>query len=111
MGRKARPKIPRTLRQVDLRGRLRVGGAASLNEASELFGWMARSVTKTAACLTEGIRAMLNHSRFVIENALSGPVILNIEPECAHFPLASGETVTVQDTFEKEPVTLKIESD
>jgi hypothetical protein len=54
---------------------------------------------------------MPNHSRFVIENNLSGPVILNIEPEGAHIPLASGETVTVQDTFEKEPVTLKIESD
>jgi hypothetical protein len=55
--------------------------------------------------------AMPHHSRFVIQNDLSGPVILNIEPECVHFSLASGEKVTVQDTFEKEPVTLKVESD
>jgi hypothetical protein len=54
---------------------------------------------------------MTKHSRFVIQNDLSGPVILNVEPECVHFSLAAGEKVTVQDTFEKEPVTLKVESE
>ncbi len=54
---------------------------------------------------------MTHHSRFVLQNDLSGPVILNIEPECAHFSLASGEKVIVCDTFEKEPVTLRVESD
>ena len=54
---------------------------------------------------------MTNHSRFVIQNGLSGPVTVNIEPECVQITLSSGERVTVQDTFEKEPVTLKVESD
>jgi hypothetical protein len=54
---------------------------------------------------------MAHHSRFVIQNHLSGPVIVNIEPECLHVSLAAGEQVTVQDTFDKEPVTLKVESD
>ena len=54
---------------------------------------------------------MTNHSRFVIQNDLSGPVVLNIEPEGVPFPLASGEKVTVWDTFESEPVTLRVESD
>ena len=54
---------------------------------------------------------MINHSRFVIQNDLPGPVIVNIEPECVQIALSSGEKVTVQDRFEREPVTLKIESD
>ena len=54
---------------------------------------------------------MTNRSRFVIQNELSGPLVVNVEPESVHFPLASGDRVTVQDTFEKEPVTLKIECD
>jgi hypothetical protein len=54
---------------------------------------------------------MTRHSRFVIQNDLSRPVILNIEPECAHFSLASGEKLTVCDTFKTEPVTLRVESD
>ena len=54
---------------------------------------------------------MNNHSRFVIQNDLSAAVIVNIEPESFEFPLASGEKVTIKDAFEKEPVTLKVESD
>jgi hypothetical protein len=54
---------------------------------------------------------MPNHNRFVIQNDLSGPVIVNIEPESIHCSLAAGEKVTVKDTFEKEPVTLKVEFD
>ena len=54
---------------------------------------------------------MPNHSRFLIQNHLSGPVILNIEPECVHLSLAAGDIVAVLDTFEREPVTLRIESD
>ncbi len=54
---------------------------------------------------------MPNHSRFLIQNHLSGPVILNIEPECVHFSLAAGDIVAVVDTFEREPVTLRVESD
>jgi hypothetical protein len=36
---------------------------------------------------------------------------LNIEPEGVQFSLASGEKVIVRDTFESEPVTLRVESD
>lgn len=54
---------------------------------------------------------MTNHSRFVIQNDLSGPAIVNIEPECVQISLPPGEEVTVQDAFDKEPVTLKVESD
>jgi hypothetical protein len=54
---------------------------------------------------------MANRSRFVIQNALSGPAIVNIEPECVQLSLLPGEAVTVQDAFDQEPVTLKAESD
>ncbi len=54
---------------------------------------------------------MTNYSRFVIQNALSGPAIVNIEPECIQISLPPGEEVTVRDAFDKEPVTLKVESD
>ena len=54
---------------------------------------------------------MTNQTRFVIQNDLSVPVILNVEPESFHFSLASGEKVTVWDTFERQPVTLRVESD
>lgn len=54
---------------------------------------------------------MTNHSRFVIQNDLSGPVIVNIEPECVQVSLSPGETVTVQDVFDQDPVTLKVEYD
>jgi hypothetical protein len=54
---------------------------------------------------------MTNHSRFVIQNDLSGPLIVNIQPECVQVSLSSGEQVMVQDAFDKEPMTLKVESD
>jgi hypothetical protein len=54
---------------------------------------------------------MINYSRFVIQNDLSGPAIVNIEPECVQISLHPGEKVTVQDAYDKEPVTLKVESD
>jgi hypothetical protein len=41
--------VPQTLRDVDLPGRIRRAGGASLKEAGEFFGWRARSVTKGAA--------------------------------------------------------------
>ncbi len=54
---------------------------------------------------------MINYSKFVIQNDLTGPAIVNIEPECVHVSLRPGEKVTVHDVFDKEPVTLKVESD
>jgi hypothetical protein len=54
---------------------------------------------------------MSNHSRFVIRNDLAVPLIVNIEPECLQIPLAPGEKVTVQEMFEREPITLKVDSD
>jgi hypothetical protein len=53
MGRKPRPKIPQTLEEVDLPGRIRAAGGASLREAGEFFGWKPRSTTKTAADFTK----------------------------------------------------------
>ena len=44
---------------------------------------------------------MSNHSRFVIQNDLSSPVIVNIEPECVQVSLSPGEKVTVQDAFDR----------
>lgn len=52
----------------------------------------------------------MNHSRFVIQNDVGSTLIVNIEPECVQVPLTLGEKLTVQDRFQNEPVTLKIES-
>jgi hypothetical protein len=41
------------LRDVDLPGRIRKAGGATLKEAGEFFGWKARSVTKTPADFTK----------------------------------------------------------
>jgi hypothetical protein len=46
-------KIPQTLKEVDLPGRLRAAGGASLKEAGEFFGWEPARVTKTAADFTK----------------------------------------------------------
>ena len=54
---------------------------------------------------------MSRQSRFVIQNGLSGSIIVNIEPECVHVSLSPGEHVIVEDVFENEPVTLKVDSD
>lgn len=51
---------------------------------------------------------MSNQHRFVVENNLPRPLILYIEPEGASFTLDKGEEVSVIDTFEQEPVTLKV---
>jgi hypothetical protein len=45
--------IPRTLRQVNLPGRIRAAGGTSLKEAGEFFGWEPTRVTKTAADFTK----------------------------------------------------------
>jgi hypothetical protein len=46
--------IPQTLKAVDLPGRIRAAGGASLKEAGEFFGWEPGKVTKAAADFTEG---------------------------------------------------------
>ncbi|MGH7137356.1 MAG: hypothetical protein ACREHD_16555 [Pirellulales bacterium] len=53
---------------------------------------------------------MSNHSRFFIQSDTQVALIVNIEPECVQVPLTSGEKLTVQDRFQNEPVTLKVES-
>jgi hypothetical protein len=53
---------------------------------------------------------MAHHNQFVIRNDLSGPLVLNIEPEGAHFPLGKGEEVSVFDVFRTAPVTVKLTS-
>ena len=46
-------KIPQTLKEVNLPGRIRAAGGMSLKEAGEFFGWEPGKVTKTAADFTE----------------------------------------------------------
>ena len=48
-----------------------------------------------------------NPNRFVIRNDFAGPLSLNIEPQGALFPLASGEEVSVVDEFALQPVTVR----
>ena len=48
------PRVaPLTLKEVDLPGRIRQAGGATLKEAGEFFGWKPRSVTKSAADFTK----------------------------------------------------------
>lgn len=54
---------------------------------------------------------MSHQNQFVIQNGGSRPIIVNIEPECCHVSLANGEKVTVRESFDKEPLTLRVESD
>jgi hypothetical protein len=51
---------------------------------------------------------MARYNQFVIHNDLSRPLILNIEPEGAFFPLGKGEDVSVFDVFTTVPVTVKL---
>jgi hypothetical protein len=46
-------KIPQTLREVNLPGRIRAAGGASLKEAGEFFGWEPTRVTKTPGDFTK----------------------------------------------------------
>jgi hypothetical protein len=46
-------KIPQTLKEVDLPGRIRTAGGASLKEAGEFFGWEPARVIKTSADFTK----------------------------------------------------------
>jgi hypothetical protein len=54
---------------------------------------------------------MTNQSRFIIENNISRPLIVFIEPEGAAFPLGKGEQLSVIDSFVQEPVTVKLGMD
>lgn len=45
--------IPQTLKEVNLPGRIRAAGGASLKEAGEFFGWEPARITKTAADFTK----------------------------------------------------------
>lgn len=49
-----RGKVPQTLAEVDLPGRIRAAGGTSLKEAGEFFGWEPARVTKSAADFTKG---------------------------------------------------------
>src|SRR5712692_8247569 len=46
-------KIPQTLKEVDLPGRIRAASGGSLREAGEFFGWEPARITKTAADFTK----------------------------------------------------------
>src|SRR5438552_12941020 len=45
--------VPQTLKEVDLPGRIRAAGGASLKGAGEFFGWEPARVTKAAADFTK----------------------------------------------------------
>jgi hypothetical protein len=45
--------VPQTLREVDLPGRIRAAGGASLKEAGEFFGWEPGRITKAPADFTK----------------------------------------------------------
>jgi hypothetical protein len=49
---------------------------------------------------------MAHQNHFMIRTEFSKPVTLNIEPEGAHFPLGSGEEVSVTEMFTTAPVTV-----
>jgi hypothetical protein len=46
------PKVPQTLREVDLPRRIRAAGGASLKEAGDFFGWEPARVVKTSGDFT-----------------------------------------------------------
>jgi hypothetical protein len=46
-------KIPQTLKEVDLPGRIRAAGGTSLKEAGEFFGWEAAKIIKAASDFTK----------------------------------------------------------
>jgi hypothetical protein len=46
-------KVPQTLKEVDLPGRIRKAGGSNLKEAGEFFGWEPGRVTKTPAVFTK----------------------------------------------------------
>ncbi len=46
-------RIPQTLKEVDLPGRIRAAGGASLKDAGEFFGWQPARITKTVADFTK----------------------------------------------------------
>jgi len=50
---------------------------------------------------------MRHLNRFLIVNEFDTPLVLNVEPEGAFFPLASGAEVTVIDEARIHPVTIK----
>jgi hypothetical protein len=49
---------------------------------------------------------MASRSRFVIQNEIGRPMILNIEPEGTFFRLDAGQEVSVTDVYCSAPVTL-----
>ncbi len=46
-------KVPQTIKEVDLPGRVRAAGGATLKETGEFFGWEPAHTTKTAADFTK----------------------------------------------------------
>ncbi len=51
---------------------------------------------------------MPNESRVLLKNEMRTSLVLNIEPEAVEFELASGDEVTVCDSFETTPVTIEV---
>jgi hypothetical protein len=51
---------------------------------------------------------MTQKNRFLLQNNLPKRLILSFEPEADEFQLSPGEEVTLHDSFDKEPLTVKI---
>lgn len=52
---------------------------------------------------------MRSENHFVIQNASGNLLVLNIEPEAARFSVANGQSVSVHELYETQPVTVKLE--
>ncbi len=54
---------------------------------------------------------MPKDNQFIIQNDTPSLLIVNLEPECVHVPLAAGEMAMVCERYETQPLTLKMELD
>ena len=52
---------------------------------------------------------MPSENHFIIENESGILLMLNIEPEAVMFSVANGQAVSVHESYEAEPLTLKLE--
>ena len=88
-------KIPQTLREVDLPGRIRAAGGASLKEAGEFFGWEPAKVTRTAADFTKDELLARGWAKERLLNVAEGyEHILRITPDN---PSAAGRAAQLQE--------------
>jgi hypothetical protein len=87
--------VPMTLKEVDLPGRIRQAGGATLKEAGEFFGWRSRSVTKTAGDFTKDQLLTRGWTKERLLNVANGyELIARITPAN---PSATGRAAQLRD--------------